>query len=146
MNVDLHCHSHFSDGKHSPDFLIQKAIEKKLSHLAITDHDCTYALRQIQVKHSELTVINGVEISCGWENQEVHIVGLFIDPEHESIRKLLDSQQLQRRLRLHSISDKLTTLGITGLVPYIEGLRCISYTRSHAADLRLKSATIKCIQ
>lgn len=143
MHVDLHCHSHFSDGKHSPDYLIEKALANKVSHLAITDHDCTHALGQIHVPHKELTIINGVEISCGWENQEIHILGLLIDPEHEVIRSLLGSQQHKRQLRIQSMHEKLLALGTTGLLSYMQDLPCISYTRSHVADFLIQEKICK---
>ena len=40
MKADLHCHSHFSDGQHPPQFLIDRAVANHVTHLAITDHDC----------------------------------------------------------------------------------------------------------
>ena len=39
MIVDLHSHTSESDGEYTPKKLIDKAIEKNLSVLAITDHD-----------------------------------------------------------------------------------------------------------
>ena len=44
MKADLHCHSHYSDGKHSPAFLLERARQNQVTHLAITDHDCIDAL------------------------------------------------------------------------------------------------------
>lgn len=134
MKVDLHCHSHFSDGKHAPEFLIQRAIQNQVTHLAITDHDCTAALSQVSDQGSELKLINGVEISCDWKDMEIHIVGLLIDPETEDLRSLLASQQRQRRSRVRAIDEKLQSLGEHGLLPYLHALPCISYTRSHIAD------------
>ena len=55
MNVDLHCHSYYSDGKHSPDFLIQRARENQISHLAITDHDCSLAFEQYKHLATDIT-------------------------------------------------------------------------------------------
>ena len=38
--VDLHVHTIFSDGILSPEAIINKAIERDLKAIAITDHDC----------------------------------------------------------------------------------------------------------
>ena len=39
MLVDLHTHSTFSDGRYTPTQLVQEAMAKGLTVLAITDHD-----------------------------------------------------------------------------------------------------------
>ncbi|NQV68803.1 MAG: PHP domain-containing protein [Pseudohongiella sp.] len=143
MKVDLHCHSYFSDGKQAPEFLVQRAIENKVSHLAITDHDCTAALDLIANHLTELTIINGVEISCQWNSMEIHIVGLLIDPASGDLRELLSSQQQQRKLRMQAMDEKLRSLGTDGLLSYFENLPCISYTRSHVADFLVAEKVCK---
>ena len=62
MKPDLHCHSHFSDGKHSPDFLLKRAADNGITHLAITDHDCTTALEDTSLDCYGIKLIAGVEI------------------------------------------------------------------------------------
>ena len=42
---DLHSHTTASDGELSPDELIDRAIEKQITVLAITDHDTTAAIQ-----------------------------------------------------------------------------------------------------
>jgi predicted metal-dependent phosphoesterase TrpH len=37
--VDLHCHSHYSDGALSPEALLDKAMMANIDILALTDHD-----------------------------------------------------------------------------------------------------------
>ena len=37
--ADLHSHTHFSDGTHSPEELIEAAHQKGLDCIAVTDHD-----------------------------------------------------------------------------------------------------------
>ena len=67
MKADLHCHSHLSDGKHSLEFLVQRATANGVTHLAITDHDYTHPTFDTEAIQA-LTLINGVEISCDWHN------------------------------------------------------------------------------
>ena len=131
MKADLHCHSHFSDGKQSPSFLLQRATENKLTHLALTDHDCIDGLESLQLEASDITIINGVELSCLWNTMEIHIVGLFIDPENSSIETLLASQQAQRENRAQAIDRNLQKIGVHGLMSYLQSLPCTAYTRSH---------------
>ena len=61
MKADLHCHSFFSDGNHSPAFLLQRAQELQISHLAITDHD------HITVLDNPLSNLNCVKLIPGVE-------------------------------------------------------------------------------
>lgn len=143
MKADLHCHSYFSDGKQSPSFLLQRAIEKKLTHLALTDHDCIDGLESLQSEAEDITIINGVELSCLWNNVEIHIVGLFIDPTNSHIRNLLTSQQTQRENRAEAINKKMQNLGIDGLMPYLHSLPCTAYTRSHIADFLVQEKVCK---
>ena len=143
MKADLHCHSHFSDGKQSPSFLLQRATENRLTHLALTDHDCIDGLESLQRDTQDITIINGVELSCLWYTMEIHIVGLFINPTNSHIEKLLASQQAQRRNRAQAIDKNLQKLGIHGLMSYLQSLPCTAYTRSHIADFLVQEKVCK---
>lgn len=143
MKADLHCHSYYSDGKHSPAFLLQRATENGLTHLAVTDHDCIEACLELATLPSAITLINGVEISCDWEGQEIHILGLSIDVQNPALRSLLELQQQRRKERMQAMDAKLTALGTPGLWQYLETLPCIAYTRSHAADFLVESGRSK---
>lgn len=143
MKADLHCHSHFSDGKQSPAFLLQRATENRLTHLALTDHDCTDGLESLRRDASDITIIDGVELSCLWNTMEIHVVGLFIDPKNSHIEKLLASQQAQRENRAEAINKNLQKIGIDGLMPYLQSLPCTAYTRSHIADFLVQEKVCK---
>ena len=133
MKADLHCHSHFSDGKHTANFLIERALTNDVTHLALTDHDCTNVHENLQGSQP-LSIIKGVEISCAWQNHELHIVGLSINPQHAQLENLLSSQQEKRRQRVREIDAKLVKIGIQGLLPYMSDLSAVAQTRSHVAD------------
>ena len=133
MKVDLHCHSHFSDGKHTANFLIERALVNNVTHLALTDHDCTNVHAGLENRQN-LTIIKGVEISCAWQGHEVHIVGLGINPQYSQLQNLLSYQQENRRQRVREIDAKLAKIGIHGLIPYMSELAAIAQTRSHVAD------------
>ncbi|MAQ67685.1 MAG: phosphatase, partial [Gammaproteobacteria bacterium] len=100
MKADLHCHSYFSDGKHSPDFLLKRAEFNKISHLAITDHDFAFKPELAEAQESNVRLVSGVEISCKWQTREIHIVGIGIDPEHNVLDSLLLTQRQNRKLRV----------------------------------------------
>ena len=133
LKADLHCHSHYSDGKHSPEFLCQRAIERGITHLAITDHDSLAAHEELATVKG-LTLIPGIELSADWQGKEIHIVGLGIDISNQALRDLVASQQSSRRNRLAEFDARLTALGIRGLGDYMSSQPCQAYTRTHVAD------------
>ncbi|HOZ35882.1 MAG TPA: PHP domain-containing protein [archaeon] len=88
MKCDLHTHTYFSDGFHSPEYLIEKAISKKLKALAITDHNSIAALpiaRRI-AERENIELITGVEINC----ESTEILGYFFDTTYEPLLKIME--------------------------------------------------------
>lgn len=81
---DLHTHSLFSDGTYTPTELIEEADALGLSAVALCDHNTTRGLTEFlaAAEHSEVEAIAGTELSTHWRTKELHIVGLFIPPEH----------------------------------------------------------------
>lgn len=79
MIVDLHVHSHYSDGYASVDEILQEASICDVTHISIVDHDTVHGLETIQKKSLkyDVTVIPGVEISAYdfKRNRKVHILG-----------------------------------------------------------------------
>ena len=80
---DLHTHSTYSDGTFSPAQLVAEGLRKKLRAVALTDHNTIAGLPEFlkAAAGTGLEGIPGVEISTGYRNQEVHIVGLFLRQE-----------------------------------------------------------------
>jgi len=62
--VDLHCHTRASfDSLASPEAVVRAAVDRGLTHLAITDHDrIDGALRAREVAPDGLTIIVGEEV------------------------------------------------------------------------------------
>jgi len=134
MKPDLHTHTFLSDGQHSPQHIVDLAINNGVTHLAITDHDCVSKINVNIEPPEALKLIPGVEISANWSNKEIHVVGLFIDSQNPNLNSLLGHQQELRRQRVALMDTKLEALGTPGLVSHMESLPCISWTRSHVAD------------
>ena len=143
MKADLHCHSYFSDGKHSPDFLLNRAEANNISHLAITDHDFVMNPKNFSVRDSTVHLISGVEISCEWRNREIHVVGIGINPENSFLETMLLKQRASREARVEKIHNLLLKDGIDGLIDYLDSQHCISVTRSHIADFLVLSRATK---
>lgn len=80
---DLHTHSVFSDGKYTPTELIDEAVEKGISAIALTDHNTVDGIEEFltAAKGKNIRAIAGVELSTEYNGKELHIVGLFIPSE-----------------------------------------------------------------
>ena len=136
MIYDLHTHSTASDGAYTPAVLVRHAYEAGVTHLALTDHDCTDGLVEAQTEASQcgLTLIPAVEISTTWHGKSVHIVGLRIDPDNPELKCGLARLQAQRLSRAEEMGRNLAKKGIEGgfeAARELAGLGMI--TRTHFA-------------
>jgi predicted metal-dependent phosphoesterase TrpH len=111
---DLHSHSTASDGTLSPAALVRAAGEAGVRVLALTDHDTTAGVGEaLQAAAGlNLELLPGVEISVTWSAQTVHIVGLNLDPENETLQAGLCSLREFREWRAHEIGLRLEKSGI----------------------------------
>ena len=88
--IDLHTHSNFSDGQYEPYEIILKAKEKGMSVIAITDHDTVNGLKSIfKSNYSNITIIDGIELTAKVDKGQMHILGYGIDPNNETLNKRL---------------------------------------------------------
>jgi predicted metal-dependent phosphoesterase TrpH len=114
--VDLHSHSTASDGVLSPRDLVLRAAAQGVQVLALTDHDETKGLAEagVTARASGLELVAGVEISTTWGGRTVHVVGLYIDPEHPTLRAGLRANRAGRVDRARRMAESLAKTGITG--------------------------------
>jgi len=88
-SIDLHIHTTASDGTFSPRELVDYAIKKHLSAIAITDHDTMSgikeALEYIETEQLPLQLIPGIEISTAAPGEYFgfHILGYFFEKDSE---------------------------------------------------------------
>jgi len=113
--ADLHIHTNFSDGSGAPEEVVCEAEALGLEIIAITDHDTAHGVARAQAAASScgLRTIPGVELSAYFEGQEVHIVGLFIEPQVPTLRKELRRLVATRRERIYKIAAKLASVNIS---------------------------------
>jgi len=111
--VDLHSHTHFSDGRLSPAELFARAKAKQVGALAVTDHDTIAGLEYARqaAQQEGITLINGIEFSCRWGKVNVHVLGLAIDPQSPLLQAAVQAQADARSLRSEAIAQRLVKLG-----------------------------------
>jgi predicted metal-dependent phosphoesterase TrpH len=138
MLIDLHSHTTASDGQLTPSELVNRAENRQVHLLAITDHDSTDGLAEAQqaiLEHDfKLTLINGIEITTNWLNHEIHVVGVNIDPTSASLIDLITAQKEKRELRAREMGRRLAKANIEGAY---EGAKLLAgegnITRAHFA-------------
>lgn len=105
MKADLHCHSVFSDGRYDLEELVKHSKERGIDVLALTDHD-TVLGDELIIKYGELynvKIIKGIELSCKYNNETIHIVGLFRN--NNVPKEMFDlSNELEEKRRLRAIN------------------------------------------
>ena len=81
---DLHTHSTCSDCTLTPTELVKLALEKNLAAVALTDHNTVAGLPEFldAARGPELEAVPGIEFSVDYGDTELHILGLFVKPEH----------------------------------------------------------------
>lgn len=151
MKFDLHSHTYFSDGKLSPEELVERAVEKGVDILAITDHDTVKGLsiaeQHINTKALPLTLVKGIEFSTKWETFEVHIVGLNIDTDNDLLKSLIDEQTEKRATRAGKMAEKLEKRGFENVLAEAKTLANKGQlTRAHFAQVIQAQGAAKTLQ
>lgn len=96
---DLHVHSHYSDGTCSPAQLLKLAEQAGLQAIALCDHNTIDGIEDLlaAAQDSPVEAIPGIEISTDFEDVELHILGLFLQPEHYApITEMMDAQKRRK--------------------------------------------------
>lgn len=100
LQCDFHTHSVFSDGTYTPAEIVSEA--KRLGLIvALTDHNTAAGLPEFldAARRLGVTAVPGIEFSTEHERKELHLLGLFILPEHYSAieEMLLEAHALKER-------------------------------------------------
>lgn len=101
FRADLHCHSICSDGTDTALELIDIALEKGLSALAITDHDNIDSFHQAKAyaKEKGLKLLPGAEISAAHRHCNIHILAYAYDTESSVLKDYCNERSQMRRKR-----------------------------------------------
>lgn len=149
--ADLHVHTNISDSTFSPEKVIELAKLKGLDAIAITDHDtCAAIAPAIRLaKDAGVEIVPGVELTAELEDDEIHILGYFIDWQNEAFVKKLKELCRVREERAKEILRKLNEQGID--LKYedlleIAGPCTGSIGRLHIANLLYKKGKVACVR
>lgn len=148
--VDLHVHSDYSDGTDSPEQLVTLAIKKGLQAFALTDHDTVEgipALMAAAKKYPDAPeVIPGTELSVGFRDRDIHIVGLFIDSTHQEFLKMSNTMIERRKARNEEMARRFQEAGIpVTIADLTAGNPDTVVTRAHFARWLVSHGVVKSV-
>ena len=141
--IDLQNHTVASDGELTAEQLVDLAIGKKLSAIAITDHDSLDSLEPA-IKYSKeknIEIVPGVELSCDdqiFNYDKIDVLGLLIGPDNKKLNNLLEHIKNKREENKKLIIEKLKGLGYE--IEYDDVRKTVEGTfgRPHIAKYLLK--------
>src|ERR1700730_18191783 len=86
--ADLHLHTTYSDGSYTPKQIVELARRSGLAAIAITDHDTLDGIRPAQdAAGTQVEVVPGIEITAEYRGREFHLLGYFVNLEHEPLQE-----------------------------------------------------------
>jgi predicted metal-dependent phosphoesterase TrpH len=144
--VDLHVHSNASDGTLTPSEIVSLAVKKKLTAIALTDHDTIDGLEEAKEAsfNQPLEIIPGIELSCVYKGQEIHILGLFVDSsdphfisEISGLKNIRDKRNQEIIRRFQEADMKFTLEEVTAGNPKTV------ITRAHFARVLCEKGYVK---
>ena len=113
---DLHTHSCFSDGTCTPAEIVDLAVQKGLSAVALTDHNTIDGLPAFleAAAGRDILAVPGVEISTGYKEKELHIVGLFVQPsDYAALTGFLNTANLRKEESNRKLIRTLSRAGFS---------------------------------
>ena len=143
--IDLHMHTYFSDGQHSPEELIIKVKEAGIDIVSITDHDTVNGIPEAidAGKKYGVEIIPGLEISSDIRDREVHLLAYFFDPANKELEEYLKFFRAERIKRAIRIVEKLNALGLfLELEDIMQIARNSAVGRPHIAKALVKKGLV----
>ena len=138
--ADYHLHTTASDGRKSPEAMVQQAVDAGLCQMAVTDHDTVAGVvPAARAAAGRIPLVPGIEFTCreevlapGLAPVSLHLLGYGIDPAHQALTQALDTRAAAVR---RAYQDLLDALGFAQRTSQLTGLPLLYST---APDFALK--------
>jgi predicted metal-dependent phosphoesterase TrpH len=107
--ADLHTHTTASDGLLTPSELVKKAAGEGFRAIGIADHDSIDGIAEASDASQRygIEVVPAVELNTQIGNQEIHLLGYYIQTDLVWFRDFLSNIRHSRLLRARKIVDNL---------------------------------------
>ncbi len=161
MIIDLHIHSKESDGKLAAKEIFKEAKNRKLSFMAITDHDSITCQTQAitEAKKNQIQYVSGVELNVTFSHPKYHegkavsldFLGYQFDANNKELSSKLETMAKYRVERvakiLHNLNAEFKGENIAALTE--DDFKMIEESvdgvlgRPHIADYLVKKNIVK---
>ncbi len=111
--VDLHLHTTASDGRCSPDGLVDRCADVGLRVISVTDHDTRAGEAAARARALErgIEFVSGIEITSVHGGKDVHLLAYNLAPHVPELDALLAEQRRLRVDRAREIAERLARAG-----------------------------------
>lgn len=135
MKIDLHMHSHYSDGKLSPAELLQKCKDCGLEVISLTDHENVAGIAEAKKVGDKLgiSVIPGIEFASEFQGGEHHILGYFINPSSQKLEEFLNKWRQSKIDQIKEMIKNLQGFGFDVTFEQVVSIAKGSLDRYHIA-------------
>lgn len=101
-----------------------RAAGQGVSALALTDHDTIAGIGDAAAEASAqgMVLIAGVEFSCLWRGQTIHVVGLDFDDRDSDLLRAVAMQENLRHARATTIDERLCRIGLPSVLSQARAL------------------------
>jgi 3',5'-nucleoside bisphosphate phosphatase len=113
--IDLQVHTTYSDGKWTPEQLIDHLVSEGFALAAITDHDradTVAAVQQLAVE-KKLPVLIAVEMTCFWKGDMTDMLCYGFDPDKPALGELAKDVTRRQSENTREVYDNLIRKGLT---------------------------------
>jgi predicted metal-dependent phosphoesterase TrpH len=123
-SIDLHLHSHYSDGHASPAEIVRHAAEIGLKTISITDHDNLNGWREAQFVAEQVGIdlVSGIEFTARWDRcsagprspgpgQNIDILAYFFNPRDTNLISFCDDLLDDLNARVTKCCELLRSAG-----------------------------------
>jgi 3',5'-nucleoside bisphosphate phosphatase len=144
VRCDLHIHTTLSDGRFSPQTVVERAAKAGLGLIALTDHDIPFQRKteRVTVNGHQLWVIAAAEVTVSHEGFEYHLLTYFPKSIPKEFNTFCKEQCRKRAERYQRARARIGEEGIPPAAPEAEaGQRAL--TRLHLAQALVASGRAK---
>lgn len=112
--VDLHMHTHFSDGTGSPQQVLELVKAAGIRAFSVTDHDTLegYHVTRALLSENDPELVTGLELSVTVDDSDMHILAYLFDPDNRPLNAALEQFQNRRQERGRLMVNRLNDLGM----------------------------------
>ena len=114
MFADLHLHTIFSDGTYTPEELAGRARQLGLAAIAVTDHDTVEGCDRMSAacQPAGLEFIPATELTAEFDDNELHLLGYFVDTQNPRLLAEMAKFQKVRQNRIREMVARLNAHNI----------------------------------